>query len=94
LTPRVDSSDSRSRVKAVALAHTTVSESKMSDVKSIEKAVEALPPAELAEFRRWFAEFDAVAWDDQIEHDAKSGKLDHFASEALADYKSGKAREL
>lgn len=35
----------------------------MSDVKSIEKAVESLPPAELAEFRQWFAEFDAAAWD-------------------------------
>jgi hypothetical protein len=66
----------------------------MSDVKSIEKAVEALPPAELAEFRRWFAEFDAVAWDDQVEHDAKAGKLDHLAAEALADYKSGQARKL
>ena len=26
----------------------------MGNVKSIEKAVEALPPSELAEFRRWF----------------------------------------
>ena len=66
----------------------------MSDVKSIERAVQALPPAELAEFRQWFAEFDAAAWDDQIEQDAKSGKLDRFASEAVADFKSGQARHL
>ena len=33
----------------------------MPNVKSIEKAVEALSPSELAEFRRWFAEFDAAA---------------------------------
>jgi hypothetical protein len=65
----------------------------MSDVKSIEKAVEALPPAELAEFRRWFAEYDAAAWDRQIDEDAASGKLDRLADEALADYRSGPGRE-
>jgi hypothetical protein len=66
----------------------------MSDVKSIERAVQALQPAELAEFRQWFAEFDAIAWDDQIEQDAKSGKLDRLASEALADFKTGQVRGL
>lgn len=66
----------------------------MYDVKTIERAVEALPPAELAEFRQWFAAFDAAAWDDQIEQDATSGRLDRFAAEALADFKSGRAREL
>ena len=38
----------------------------MGNVKSIEKAVESLQPSELAEFRRWFAEFDAATWDRQI----------------------------
>lgn len=66
----------------------------MGNVRSIEKAIEALPPAELAEFRRWFAEFDAAAWDQQIEQDAGSGKLDQLASEALADFQTGRAREL
>jgi hypothetical protein len=66
----------------------------MGNVKSIEKAVEALPRAELAEFRRWFAEFDAAAWDAQIEQDAAAGKLDQLASEALADFPSGPARQL
>ena len=66
----------------------------MGNVKSIETAVEAPPPSELAEFRRWFAEFDAAAWDQQIEQDAASGKLDQLAAEALADYRTGSAREL
>jgi hypothetical protein len=66
----------------------------MGNVKSIEKAVESLPPSELAEFRRWFAEFDANAWDEQIERDASAGKLDALAAEALADYRAGSAREL
>lgn len=66
----------------------------MGNVKSIEEAVESLPPSELAEFRDWFAEFDAAAWDKQIEQDASSGRLDSLAAEALADYRSGAAREL
>jgi hypothetical protein len=56
--------------------------------------VESLPPVELAEFRRWFAEFDGSAWDRQIEQDAASGKLDQLAAEALADYCTGSTRQL
>ncbi len=66
----------------------------MGNVKSIETAVESLPPVELAEFRRWFAEFDGNAWDRQIEQDAASGKLDPLAAEALVDYSAGSARQL
>ncbi|XVJ70059.1 MAG: hypothetical protein HEQ39_10685 [Rhizobacter sp.] len=66
----------------------------MGDIHSIEKAVEALPPSELAEFRRWFAEFDAASWDAQIEHDANAGKLDALAAEALADHRADSARPL
>jgi hypothetical protein len=65
----------------------------LGNVKSIEKAVEALPRSDLAEFRRWFAEFDAAAWDRQIDEDAASGKLDNLAAEALADFQSGLAHE-
>ncbi|WP_396432550.1 hypothetical protein [Limnohabitans sp.] len=66
----------------------------MANVKAIESAVESLPPVELAEFRRWFAEFDGNAWDKQIEQDAASGKLDLLAAEAIADYLAGSARQL
>lgn len=44
-----------------------VSEDAIGDVKAIEKAIEALPPAELAEFGRWFAEYDGAARDKQLE---------------------------
>lgn len=66
----------------------------MGNIQSIEKAVQALRPSELAEFRRWFAEFDATVWDGQIEQDAIAGKLDGLAAEALADYRAGSPREL
>ena len=66
----------------------------MGDVKAIEKAVESLPPSDLAEFRRRFAQFDALAWDKKIEQAAASGKLDGLAAEVLADYRAGLPREL
>jgi hypothetical protein len=66
----------------------------MPSIESIERAIEKLPPHELAEFRKWFAKFDESVWDAQIEADAQAGKLDALAAEALAEYQSGKAREL
>lgn len=58
----------------------------MSDIKAIEDAVRSLPPKELAEFRRWFAEFDNAAWDAQLEDDLASGKLGSLLAEAESDF--------
>lgn len=66
----------------------------MSEVEQLEKRVEGLPPEELARFRAWFVEFDAQAWDRQIEADLESGKLDSLIDEAVADYRAGRAREI
>ncbi len=66
----------------------------MTEVEKITQSIQNLSPRDLAEFRAWFAEFDARVWDAQIEADAKAGKLDGLAAEALADYKAGKARDL
>jgi hypothetical protein len=63
-------------------------------IQAIEQAIQQLPPHDLAEFRRWFAQFDEAAWDAQIEADAGTGKLDALAAEALAEYHTGKARQL
>lgn len=63
-------------------------------LQTLEKEVSRLDPVELAQFRRWFAEFDSDAWDAQIESDAAAGKLNKFAEEALAEYHAGKAREI
>jgi hypothetical protein len=51
-------------------------------------------PEELKKFRAWFAEFDARAWDAQIEADSKAGKLDALVAEALAEHEAGETREL
>lgn len=66
----------------------------MPDVKALEDAVRALPPTDLAEFRRWFTEFDSAAWDQQIELDLAAGKLDALLAEADADFKAKPARAL
>jgi hypothetical protein len=62
--------------------------------EDIEKAVEQLPPRELARFRAWFEAFDAGQFDAAIERDARAGKLDELAEEALADHRGGGSREL
>ena len=56
----------------------------MGSVKEIEEAVLRLSAADLAAFRVWFAEFDAEAWDRQIEGDVAAGRLDSLADEAIA----------
>jgi len=66
----------------------------MTEVEQLERGIENLTPEQLATFRAWFLEFDARVWDQQIEADAKAGKLDGLIAEALADYKAGKARDL
>ena len=66
----------------------------MSKIESIEKQIKQLSPEELAEFRRWFAEFDAHLWDRQFEADVKAGKLDALAEKALRDHAAGKSTKL
>ena len=66
----------------------------MSEIEKLEDQVKRLSPRELAEFRAWFTDFDAQAWDRQIEADSVAGKLDHLIQEAVADYKAGKTRPL
>jgi hypothetical protein len=42
----------------------------------LEQAIAKLTPAELSEFCQWFLRFDGERWDEQIEKDATSGKLE------------------
>lgn len=66
----------------------------MSTVEQITGAVKRLPKKELARFRKWFAEYDAAAWDRQIEQDTASGRLDILAREALRAHDAARTREL
>ena len=63
-------------------------------IEDIEKAVAKLPPDQFAKFRDWFEAFDAARFDQKIERDAKAGKLDSLADQAMDDLRKGRAREL
>jgi hypothetical protein len=66
----------------------------MAKLEEIEKAVAGLAPNDLARFREWFETFDGARFDEKIERDAASGKLDRLADQAIADFRKGRAREL
>ena len=66
----------------------------MSEVEQIENRIKNLSFEDLAKLRAWFAEFDAQAWDRQIEADSMAGKLDHLIEESLAEHKASKSRPL
>jgi hypothetical protein len=69
-------------------------ETKDITTEDIEKAIEQLPPRELARFRAWFEAFDAGQFDAAIERDARAGRLDGFAEEASAERRAGIDRGL
>ena len=62
--------------------------------RGLEQTIAKLPPAELSEFREWFLRFDGDRWDEQIEKDAMSGKLESLAQAALRDFRSGQTNPL
>ena len=66
----------------------------MTTLQEIERSIAFLPEPELDKFRSWFEEFDANAWDKQFERDAKNGKLDCLADQALCDLSEGRCIEL
>ena len=66
----------------------------MTTIEEIEKAVADLTPEQFAKFRAWFDEFQARMFDEQIERDAKSGKLDKLISRARKNHDAGRREEF
>lgn len=66
----------------------------MTRVEELERQVHKLSRTELAAFRDWFRRYDSDAWDRQIEEDIRAGKLEGIAREAIAEYSTGKAKEI
>ena len=58
-------------------------------VQQLESAVANLSREEFYTFQRWFEEFAANAWDQQIEDDVKAGRLDHLIAEADREFEAG-----
>jgi len=63
-------------------------------VAEIERAIIQLPPQDLAELTAWLDEYRATKWDQQIEEDLETGRLDVLVSEAEGEYRAGLAKPL
>ena len=66
----------------------------MNKLESIEKQIEKLSAEELANFRKWYAAFDAEVWDREFEADVNAGRLDALADKALRDHNSGQTTKF
>ena len=66
----------------------------MTTADEIKQAVLSLPEAEYAKVMDWLHELTEEAWDRQIEEDAKAGRLDFLAAEALEAKRQGKLEYL
>jgi hypothetical protein len=63
-------------------------------VKELKSAIARLSAPELAELAAWFEEFQADAWDKQIERDVRAGRLDALIKQADEEFKVGRCRPL
>ena len=66
----------------------------MTALERLEREIEGLNRNELAALRDWFRKYDEAEWDQQIEEDVKSGKLDHFTEQALTAHNTGRTKAL
>ncbi|MCE0521675.1 MAG: hypothetical protein LV480_02050 [Methylacidiphilales bacterium] len=63
----------------------------MSTVEQIEAAIQKLPRNDFFRLHEWMRDRFDDEWDKQIEENARSGRLDAVAQEALAEYRAGKS---
>ncbi|MES9856504.1 MAG: hypothetical protein ABW166_07880 [Sedimenticola sp.] len=66
----------------------------MTTIQEIKSAIGSLPHQEYMQLLGWIHDKDWSDWDNQLENDAKSGKLDFLAREALEEKKNKKLRKL
>jgi len=67
----------------------------MSRLEKIQAAIESLSEEEYSRLREWFArKKDWEQWDQDIEVDSQSGKLDFLVKEALEEKSKGRLTDL
>ena len=66
----------------------------MGKIDEISKAVEQLDGEDLRKFQVWYDEFLEQRFDQEIERDAREGKLDKLLEKAREDLKTGRIRDL
>jgi len=65
----------------------------MDRVEEIEAAINGLPPEEYRRIVQWFRAREQTRWDDQMDRDSCSGKLDFLFGEAESESAQGRLRE-
>ena len=63
-------------------------------VREIENAITQLPTDELTELVVWLEEYYAAVWEQQIEQDLETGRLDDLLIELDKEYAAGLAQPL
>ena len=66
----------------------------MSTIEEIQSAISSLSSEDYARLRQWFIDKDWEQWDQQIEEDSASGKLDFLVEEAMDEKAQGRLQEL
>jgi hypothetical protein len=65
----------------------------MSRVEEIEAAIDSLPADEYRRIVQWFRVREQGRWDDQLDADSVSGKLDFLFDEAEIEAANGQLRD-
>lgn len=63
-------------------------------IQDIEHAITQLSPSELTELVSWLHDYHHQIWDQQLEDDLNSGRLDSLIADAEKEYEAGLARPL
>jgi hypothetical protein len=66
----------------------------MSKIEELKAEVEKLPNAEFAQFVKWLTEKNWERWDQEIEADSNSGRLDFLVREAHKEKARGTLKDL
>ena len=66
----------------------------MTKLELIQTEIETLTDNEFTYLKNWINELDAQQWENQIEKDSNSGRLDFLIEESLLEKSKGQLREL
>ena len=66
----------------------------MATIPEIQEAIASLSKSDFEGLRRWLDEYDWDKWDQQIEADSDTGRLDALASQASANRRDGTLKDL
>lgn len=66
----------------------------MTRLEALEDEIKKLSPTEFDQLREWLLEEDWRQWDQQIEQDSASGKLDVLFDEADRAHLAGKSTKF